>query len=611
MNLHQNISQELQCSRLWVDRSLTMFNLIAAMSYLTIDDKTKLVHQLIEKSEKETISIKIIQQLFTQTPLENWESLPKEVWASMILSLGGDSVSEMLPICLTELIGVEPIEADEEEIASVKKEMWETYTPPEFIPSNLESENDLIENDQKDIIVLTEDNISLASPEPKGTWGIIFRSYSPAEKQFSYTLLNTNRTISSTKLIPNQFWATHRITDWPEAESKEPLCFQTPDCEEESEIIKDFVRQEGPFQCLYLFSITQNLPNPFFSEKLSIGAPVQLEHSQQLFCSALGFQARNKASLEWPGGLKPLSLPQQAILDPSVPKTKLSWQFLSGWRLSLKQVSGNPQEIPALWRINIDQNQRLNGSGGQAGQLLLRNACFLQLKDSEKEYSLGNNAKELELPFRPFLNPDSHHQALFLEERVAELSSQVSLLKQQVTPTLRSTPPIQEERHKKIRTAILSKELALSLFVEQFSQLKQNDPSLDAELFSSNTVDILFGLELQWGTENAGFRLVIPMTPNFAIAREQDTSSAAISLKQSIGSLELFSKETTNSPKHFSLHQEISRQRMSFQKEHPVQFKIQQKWNSSLENPEPIQAPLRQSLQIYNDQIGWNINSVS
>lgn len=598
MSLHQSIAQKLQCSRLWVDRALTIFNLIAAMEYLSFQEKAHLIALLLERTEHPPIQKELITELFSQTPLLDWSTLPEENWRSIILCLGGDSVSELLPSCLTAITGDEPAEPDEKEIATVKEEMWKEYKPPQV---EMQSKEDVetIGN------APASDELQLEATKPTGTWSIIFRSYSPIHEQFHYTLLNTNRNISSSKTSARQFWTKHRPTDWPQAQISQPLCFQTPICLEEEEIIKDFQRQDGPFDSLYLFSVEQNLPNPSFTENLSINPQIQAEHVQQSSSSGLGFKIRNHTSLNWAGGTTMIDFPSRSILQ-STPKTKLSWQILTQWKISLKQVLGDSPEQPFFWKLKTQIKQKLHGSGGQSGQLTLKSACFAQLKDAEKEYLIGNRTDKVELPFRPFLNPDSHRQDLFIDDDIIELAKESSLLIGNTEPTLRNTPPIQTARKCYSNNSGISNELSFSLFAEQSNQLKQKDLSLDAELSSSNIIDASLGLELIWGTTEMGFRLLIPPSCNLALAKEdRQVSGKTLSLTKKIGSISIFSNET----RHFNISEEISRNRIEVKNEGTVTCNMQETWTSELESPNPIQEPYQHSLQLYDDKIGWLLSS--
>ena len=598
MSLHQSISQKLQCSRLWVDRALTMFNLIAVMEYLSLQEKTHLIALLLERTEHSIISKELVTKLFSQAPLLDWTSLPEESWHSVILCLGGDSISELLPSCLTAITGDEPAEPDEEEIAAVKESMWKDYIPPQ-----LETQT------QEDLEIIDEtsavEELRFESKAPKGSWGIIFRSYSPIEKQFHYTLLNTSRTISSNKISARQFWSKHRLTDWPQAQPSQPTCFQTPTCLEESDIIKDFQRQDGPFDSLYLFSLEQNLPSPLFTENLSLLPQIQAEHAQQISCSGLGFKIRNFASLDWAGGTTTIDYPSRSILQ-STPTIKLSWQVLAQWKISLKQVLGDSPEMPFFWKLKTQIKQKLHGSGGQSGQLTLKNACFVQLKDSKTEYLIGNRTEKVDIPFRPYLNPNSHRQDLFIDDGVIELAKESSILIGKTRPTLRNTPPIQTARRCRSNNSGLSNEISFSLFAEQSNQLKQKDLSLDTELSSSNIIDASLGLELTWGTTENGVRLLIPSSSNLALAKEDlQISGKTLSLTQEIGSISIFANET----RHFNIKQELSRNRIEVKNKGTVTCHMQKSWTSELENPDPIQVPSEHSLQLYDDKIGWLLSS--
>ena len=125
MHPHKKLAEQLNCSRLLIDRSMMMLNIIDAMSYFTLDEKAEIIDLLLQKANQEAMPRPQLIAILERCPLQDFSVLEDIVPPkNLIFGLGDLAVAEWIPEVLEKITGDAPAPPDEDEIARVHQEMW-------------------------------------------------------------------------------------------------------------------------------------------------------------------------------------------------------------------------------------------------------------------------------------------------------------------------------------------------------------------------------------------------------------------------------------------------------------------------------------------------------
>lgn len=585
MSDHAEIANELQCPRLWVDRSLVIFNLVAAMDYFPPEQRYLLFCKLVKTFDQNPPPFNTINILFEQAPLETWQNIEAAIYKPIILGLGNDSVSGYIPAYLTELTGDQAAEPDPEEIERVQEEMWKE----EDIPKNVVP------------LVSTEDNITKTTTQkpysaPYKKWGLIIACYDPEREQFQYHHLPSGQVISSTLIETKIHWNQFPIVGWPF--SKEEKSFSVPHCQEEEIILSDFKRRFEDSDLYFLrFSFCD--PSPSMEEKLVGEQYFQIRKELRHYRFGLNTEIHCHLDAMQKGGVS-LQLPQTAQQFSFQKQTvRSSWQLASQWSIEIEQISGTATELPLRWQLDSTIEQRLQATGGQAGKLQLRNAFLHQIND---EFGLH-------FPKRPFLNSDSHHMTLLASEYPEiDCKNHSTIIEEKRTPTLRRTPNIDKKAFVNTKKSGQGMRLSSLFFVEQSTKASQLDANLDGHIQAQNSIFLHSNLEIAWGAENNGFQLHFPSMNPLSFASEKNIEKEEIDnmslerqqivLQQAIGHLSFVNN---GEKQNFIITQQGLRERTRATKQEKGSFQIETSWKEHIHNTPTEELPFEHQIILNHD----------